>query len=338
MSAFDAAEVKAALTTTSVLEFYGWKFKKAGSEFESVACPQRSDHSRRAFVINVASGRWQCFPCATSGDLFDFIAAAERLTIPADFGQVLARAAEIAGVGPSTTSDEERKRRRDAWQAQRAEAEAHDRAEREARDAAAVPTATAYWAGLAATATRGTDYLSERRVVDVVLFKDTVRFDMKHAGSPAVALFSRNGEIRNVVARRVPELGEPKTPGLYQCPSAGTFINSVSQIEADRDVYLTEGVMDSITARLAWPDAVILGAHGAGNLAKIAKVCAPEVIRVGSRMCVVPHRDARGYETALEAGHVGQAAGLSVRRGTLAIVNHGEKDLNDAWRAGWRAA
>ncbi len=337
MSGFDVAEVRSALSTSAVLGFYGWKFKKSGGEFESAACPQRGDHSRRAFVVNAESGRWQCFPCATAGDLFDFIAATERLSMPGDFGQVLAKAAEIAGVGPSTLSDEERRRRRDAWQAQRQATEERDRLEREARDLAAVPTATAYWAGLELKNKRGAAYLFERRVGDVML-TNAVRFDPKHAGSPAVALFTRTGEIRNVVARRVPELGEPKTPGLYQCPSAGTLINSVSQIEADRDVYLTEGVMDSITARVAWPDAIVLGAHGAGNLPKIAKVCAPEVIRVGARMCVVPHRDARGFETAHEAGTIAISAGLSLRKGTLSIVKHGEKDLNDAWRLGWRAA
>ncbi len=338
MSGFDVSEVRSALTTTSVLEAYGWKFKKSGGEFESMACPQRADHSRRAFVINAESGRWQCFPCATAGDLFDFIAVAERMSMPGDFGKVLEKAAEIAGVGPPTTSDEERKRRRDVWQAERQATEERDRTERESRDLAAVPIATAYWAGLERKNTKGFDYLSERRVGDVVLVKDAVRFDLKHGGSPAVALFTRTGKIRNVVSRRLPELGEPKTPGLYQCPSAGTFINAVSQIEPGRDVYLTEGVMDSITARMAWPDAIVLGAHGAGNLAKIATVAAPEVIRVGSRMCVVPHRDARGFDTSLESCRMALEAGLSERRGTLDIIDHGAKDLNDAWRAGWRAA
>lgn len=320
------------------MDAYGWTVKKSGDELESAACPQRNDHSRRAFVVNANSGRWQCFPCATSGDLFDFVAGVERLSMPTDFAQVLAKAAEIAGVGPSDVSDEEKRRRRDAWQAKRIEAEARDRDERAARDAAAVPTATAYWDSLTARHPRGVEYLFDRGVADVEKFPDVVRFDPKHDGSPALALYTRAGEIRNVVARRVPELGEPKTPGLYRCPSAGTLVNAVCQIREGSDVVITEGVMDSITARIAWPSAIVLGAHGAGNLPKVVAVAAPEVVRTGSRMFLASHRDRRGFEVAQEAIGIAISAGLSPRKGSLRFVKHGEKDLNDAWGLGWRAA
>lgn len=337
MSNIDILEVRTALSTSSVLGFYGWNFKKSGGEYESTACPQRSDHSRRAFVINANSGRWQCFPCASSGDLFDFVAAVERLSTTADFGAVLTKAAEIAGVGPSELTPEQRRKRSAEYRAKR---EAIERAEREERarlEAAAVPIATAYWDGLLTKNTRGFEYLCERRVQDVILTK-SVRFDGKHSGSPALALYSRTGEIRNVVARRLPELGDPKTPGLYQCPSAGTLVNAVCEISGDRDVVLTEGVMDSITARLAWPAAVVLGAHGAGNLPKIARIAAPVAAQARARMLVVPHRDSRGFDASLDAIGAALDAGLSVLRGTLGIVKHGEKDLNDAWQLGWRAA
>jgi hypothetical protein len=285
VSDFEISDVRAALTSSSVLDFYGWKFKRAGGELESTACPQRSDHSRRAFVINAKSGRWQCFPCATAGDLFDFIAAAERLSMPADFAQVLAKAAEIAGVGPSSMSDEERRRRAAAWKAERIEAEARERAAREAMESAAVPTATAYWGALAAKHPRGVEYLFDRGVGDVVGFADAVRFDPKHGGSPAVALFTRNGEIRNVVVRRVPELGEPKTPGLYQCPSAGTLINSVSQIEAGRDVYLA-GLDHSRRARRRQP-----AQGGAGSRARGCAGWRADVRRSASRSARLRGRD-----------------------------------------------
>lgn len=333
----DLEEVRAALVTRAVLEFYGWKAKRSGDEYESSACPQRSDHSRRAFLINANSGRWQCFPCAISGDLFDFIAGAERLDIRSDFSHVLAKAAEIAGVGPSQLSADERRRKREEWAAKAAAAEAKEREDRRARDAAAVPIATAYWNELPASDRRGFDYLAERRVSDVVL-TDSVRFDPKHAGSPAIALYGRDGAIRNVVARRLPDLGEPKTPGLYQCPSAGTFINAICQIEQGRDVVLTEGVMDSITARVAWGAAIVLGAHGADNLPKIARLAATAVAAASTRMIVVPHADRRGFETAMAACRFAGEAGLSIARGTLEILKTGAKDLNDAWRQGWRPA
>jgi hypothetical protein len=201
-----------------------------------------------------------------------------------------------------------------------------------------VPTATAHWDSLTAMHQRGYAYLSERGVDEIIeIWQDAIRFDAHHAGSPAIPLYARDGQIRNVVVRRVPELGEPKTPGLKDCPTAGTFINAVCQIERGRDVVLTEGVMDSLTARLVWHKAIVLGAHGAGNLPKIAKLAAPAVAATGTRMLVVPHRDRRGYETAKQACALAVEAGLSIRRGTLAIIRHGAKDLNDAWRGGWRS-
>jgi hypothetical protein len=333
---FEVDEVRASLTARAVLEFYGWQFRASGDELESSACPTRSDHSRRAFVINSKSGRWQCFPCGTSGDLFDFVAAAERLSMPSAFGAVLAKAAEIAGVGPSTLSADERRHRREEWILRAAEHERQEREQRRVRDLSAVPIATAYWASLPTEHPRGLAYLEERGLAEPTKLAQTVRFDPKHAGSPAIALFSREGEIRNVVARRVPELGEPKTPGLYQCPSAGTFVNAVRDIEAGRDVVLTEGVMDSLTARLAWDGATILGAHGAANLPKVARIAAPAIAKAQTRMIVVAHRDSRGFDCAVDACRFAVEAGLSIRRGTLQILKHGEKDLNDAWRRGWR--
>ncbi len=333
----DVDEVRSALQSRAVLEFYGWQFKKSGDELESSACPTRSDHSRRAFVVNANSGRWQCFPCGTSGDLFDFIAAAERISMPSGFSGALAKAAEIAGVGATALTADERRRRKLEWMSRAADAERKEKEGRRVRDVAAVPIATAYWDSLLPEHDRGIAYLRERHVVEMLAtFKDAIRFDPKHGGSPALALYSRDGDIRNVVARRVPELGEPKTPGLYQCPTAGTLVNAVCQIEAERDVVLTEGLVDSMTARIAWPSAIVLGAHGAGNLAKIAMLAAPAVAKCKTRMVVVPHHDRRGFETAVDACRFAIDAGLDTRKGSLKIVRHGQKDLNDAWRLGWR--
>lgn len=335
MSRIDADEVRSVLQPRSVLEYYGWKYKRSGDELESTSCPDRGDHSRRALLLNSKTGRWQCFPCGTSGDLFAFIGAVERLSMPGDFRRALEKAAEIAGVGPSELTDDERKQRALAWARKREEDEAADRRARAARDAAAIPVATAHWDSLPTKSKRGFDYLCERRVGDVILCAGVVRFD---ADSPAVRLFSSSGETRNVVSRRLPELGEPKTPGLFACPSSGTLINHVAQISEGSDVVLTEGVMDSITARLAWREAVVLGAHGAGNLAKVASVAAPVAARQRARLLLVPHQDKAGVLRAVEAGKAAQIGGLSIAKGSLAVVKHGHKDLNDAWCAGWRAA
>lgn len=334
----DLEEVRAALAPRAVLDFYGWRVKREGDELISKACPTRSDHSREAFKIHSVTGRWQCFPCGTAGDLLDFIASAERLDTRSDFPAVVTKAAEIAGVGPSTLTGEERRARRVEWEQRRREAERRERDERKARDAAAVPTATAHWESLAPMHARGYEYLTERQVDEIIeLWPEAIKFDETLAGSPVIALHARDGAIRNAVTRRVPELGEPKTRGLKDCPTAGTFVNAICQIESDRDVVLTEGVMDSLTARLAWQMAIVLGAHGAGNLPKIAKLAAPAIAAARTRMIVVPHRDRSGFETAKAACEIAIQAGLSIRRGTLQIVDHGAKDLNDAWRSGWRS-
>jgi hypothetical protein len=343
----DADEVRRALSTREVLSFYQWPTKKSGRDLESKACPRRLDHSRRALVITPSNGLWHCHACDYGGDLFTFIAEVERLRLSTDFPAVLAKAAEIAGVTPSTMTDAERAARREEWRKEREAEEERERREKAERDAAAVPYATGYWDALLPAHKRGVEYLLERRVGDVVQFEDCVRFDPKHSGSPSIALYSSVGEIRNVVARRVPELvaadiaadlDEKKAVGLFNCPTAGTLINAACQIERERDVVLTEGVMDSITARVAWPSAIVLGAHGVGNLPKIARVAAPACAKAKTRLLLVPHLDKSGIARAREACITALDAGLSIRKGTLRIVKTGEKDLNDAWGRGWRPA
>lgn len=163
-----------------------------------------------------------------------------------------------------------------------------------------------------------------------------LRFDSSLRGSPAVPLYASDGAIRNVVRRQLPELGEPKTWGLRDCPTAGTLLGSVTQIRAGAPVIVTEGVADTLTAALAWGGATVLGAHGAANLAAIVRVAAPRVRAAGTRILLVPHNDAAGKANSIAAGRAAIEAGLSIADGTLVIVKHDEKDLNDAWRKGWR--
>lgn len=335
-SAIDVDEVRAALQPRAVLEFYGWKVKRSGDEFESSACPARGDHSRRAFLVNASSGRWRCFPCATSGDLFDFIAAVERLNMPAEFSAVLAKAAEIAGVGPSTLSAEERDAKRAEWKERQRVAEQKEREERKARDAAAIETATAYWDSLDATNARGIEYLRARGVEAVLDIPNAVRFDPKHGGAPAIPLFNWKGQIHNVVVRRFPEFGEPKTPGLPRCPTWGTLGMRIELAEAHLDTVITEGLFDTLSALVVFRKVAVFGGHGADNVPKIVKRVAPFIARSVGRLFLVPHQDRRGFEVSVQAAEHALDAGLSIRGGSLAIIKHPEKDLNDAIRAGWR--
>jgi hypothetical protein len=192
-----------------------------------------------------------------------------------------------------------------------------------------------YWSQLAAEHPRGRAYLAARGLADAA---PMVRYDLRHDGSPAIPLFTSDAQIRNVVRRRLPELGEPKTPGLYACPTAGTLLGAVSQIAAGRPVVVTEGVADTLTAAIAWPGAVVLGAHGADNLPAVVRVAAPRCASAEVPLLLVPHNDTAGYTAALAAAKLAVEAGLSARRGSLHVVKHRCKDLNDAWRAGWRPA
>jgi hypothetical protein len=332
----DLAEVRHALTVRAVLETYQHPTRKSGrDELESTACPRRADHSRRAFTASLRRNLWQCRPCGAGGDALHLVAEFERLNIRDDFPAVLERAAEIAGVGPSEITPEQRRARAAIWRreaTQRAESERRERTDLERR---AVPRATGYWSELPTRHPAGEAYLRIRGVIDV-LERDVVRFDPRHDGSPAIALYTSRGEIRNVVRRRMPELGEPKTPGLPQCPTAGTLVGQLLQLTNGGTAAVTEGMIDTLTAQLAWPDAITLGAHGAGNLAAIVRAVAPMVARQHGRLLIVPHNDAAGSAAGAMAGRAAIDAGLDARSGSLVIVQHRCKDLNDAWRAGWR--
>ena len=122
------------------------------------------------------------------------------------------------------------------------------------------------------------------------------------------------------------------------CPTAGTLLGHLDEIRPGSTVVATEGVADTITAALAWTDGVILGAHGACNLPAVARAAAVRAASVRARLVLAPHDDATGRSAAIEAAHAAIDAGLSLRDGSLIVIKHGEKDLNDAWRNGWRPA
>ena len=333
---FDAIDVRAALTAEALLDHYGWRFKRRAGRLRSAACPARADHSRDdAFSMEVATTRWQCFPCSGKGDGFDFVAQLERLDVDVDFPRVLELAAAIGGVGPSALSDDERRVRREIAAAQRHAAEQHDLARRAELARRAIPRATRYWDTCQPDHGRGLQYLVERGLGEAARL---VRFDPRCGGSPAIPLHTSAGEIRNVVRRCLPELGDPKTPGLPECPTLGTLLGSLVDVCSTRPVIVVEGVADALTAALAWPRGVVLGAHAAGNLPEVTRAAARAVVAARSRMLLVPHNDAAGYTRSGEAGRIAIEVGLSIGAGTLVIVKHGAKDLNDAWRDGWRPA
>lgn len=335
----DVAEVRAALTAdvARTLAGLGWDARKEGSQLVGKACPERADHSRACWKISPVTGQWRCMSCGTAGDLFNVVAAVHGLHLPRDFAAVLAAAAALVGVGPSV-DDEASRARRAGYAAAAAAAAAQAIAVARARACAAIHKATAIWARCADRDARGEAYLASR---GIAWRPGLCRFDLRQHGSPAVPLLTSRGQIRNVVRRLTPEAladlpeddRDRKTPGLAACPTAGTLLFSVTQIVGGLPVLVTEGVADTLTAALAWPTGAILGAHGADNLPAIVRVAAPLCRARGAPMYIVPHDDAPGERVLRQAMELAEAAGIAP-----IVVRTGAKDLNDAWRNGWRPA
>lgn len=115
---------------------------------------------------------------------------------------------------------------------------------------------------------------------------------------------------------------------------------ALDEIERGRDVVVTEGIADTITALVAWPHAVVVGANGTGPLPTLIEETAKRVARQRGRMFVVPHADERRQgEVAVSMGvRSALAAGLRPGYDVIVIDLGDAKDLNDAWCAGWRSA
>ncbi len=318
-----------ALRIDLVIGRYGIKGRRSGREFRTKLCPSCGLRSRDSVVINLDTGRWIDHAHGCSGDAFALIAGFEGLDAKTQFSKVLELAAEIAGVVAVSDPTERARRRTDVARREelRREAEA---SENEQRRQDAIKRATACWGRLACSSSRGESYLLSRGVADV-RGRGLVRFT--DDGDIAVALNSADSEIINVVRRRIS--GEPKVLGMAGCPTAGTLVDPIADIAHGRDVVLVEGVFDALTARIAWPSAVVLGAHGAGNLPGIAEAAARRIAVARTRLLLVPHADEAGERAMIAAGRIAIAAGLQLSA-SLVVIDCGAKDLNDGWCAGWR--
>ncbi|HET9893276.1 MAG TPA: hypothetical protein VFQ42_22550 [Mycobacterium sp.] len=345
-------DISGALTVADLLAYAHIEVIDRGrGDLYGHQCPREYHRkSERAFTINRETGQWTCYACVgddggpLSGNKLQLLSEHERLTSPDDFPRVLAIAKQLSGIGDVNT-DELARRRRD-----RQAAEAQRRADRAADQkrwhVLSIEHATQHWNTLDTDHQPGLDYLAERGVVDAV-GRGLVRFDHTDRGSVAIPLYDDDGQIANVIRRRLPQ--HCKTPddrfrplsiqdgdrhrGLW---ARGSYGNPIGDVEPGRDVVLTEGFFDAITAALAFPQARVIGARSATDLAGIARAVAPLVKQHGTRLLIVCHEDDAGYHGALAACREAHAAGLRIGTGALAIVDCGASDLNDAWRAGWR--
>ncbi len=286
--------------------------------------------------MHPASGLWWCWACGEGGDLFEVIAIAHNKDIKRDFPLVLEIAADIAGGALPGGG-------RGAAAPKVANADESTRSRRDAGNADAVAHAGVTWQRLARRSEVGETYLRRDRGLDVevLLGRDVVRFFQQ--GDPALALRSLDGSacILNVVRRCM--AGRPKVLGLRGCPNRGALVGAVSELCEGRNVaVIVEGVADALTAALAWPQFVVLGAHGAGQMASVAASAAGRIRALGGRLLLVPHADAD--EAGLGAGELAAVRAVDAARGAglrldvdLELVDLGDaKDLNEAWRRGWR--
>lgn len=333
----DADQVRVELGVERVLDHYGLRGVKRNGWYRLRECPRcHEKSSREAIAIEASSGRWlhhgheRSAGGVCSGDLFGLVAACEGLDASRDFPRVLARAAEVAGISDATGGDPEAEARIAArLRALQAE-EAADRRRRQeaARDAAA------YWDALATRSDDGEVYLVRRGLDPIALIQaGAVRFSPD--GDICVAIRSISGRILTVATRFREPGNRPKVVVRKGTATAGTMVDAIERIAHDVPVVLVEGVADALTARIAWPDAVILGANGAGNLARIARAAIGRIRLARARLILVPHDDEPGIRAMTAAGTVALGGGLELET-SLQVLDLPAADLNAAWCAGWR--
>jgi len=245
--------------------------------------------------------------------------------------------AERFGVGPVSgeVNEAERRQRRHQLEQRQAQRQRAAEEQRVQEMESAIARADETWAGLAHRHEAGESYLAGRGLGALAGRADTVRFNA--IGAPCVALYSFDGgHVVNVVTRQLPPR-EPKVIGMKGAPTAGT-LGQASAFDLDitsGHVVLVEGVADWLTAVVLFErfGHLVVGAHGAGNLPKIAKAIAPELAQRGRRFLFVPHEDMAG-ERAMEGSiDAAIAAGVAFDP-ELDMLNLGgaAKDLNDALR------
>jgi hypothetical protein len=348
---FDVNEIRLALRPSVVLHANSVTFKRHGGQLRFAVCPTCGQRSRiDAVTANEATGLWHCHPGRCSGDVIAMVAGFAGLNVRAQFPQVLAMAAELAGI--AAASNAERTQRRSLMaQRERARMEQQQR-ELQAKAASGAEIARECWNSLAHTSAAGQAYVIERGLRGI---ETCSQLRYSQPGWPCVELFAFNGELCNVITRRFDDAvptpwpqssnqrwphilrstDEPKVRGLRGCTTIGTMIERICNITDNRDVVVPEGVFDALTARLVWPDAIVLGANGVGNLPAIVAATSPLIRDHGGRLLLVVDGDDAGIRGAKRAIASAVAARVPVARIVIVdIADH--HDLNDAWRAGWR--
>jgi hypothetical protein len=297
--------------------------------------------------VNLTSGLWDCKVCGSAGDLLDLVASYSGLSARANFPEALAVAAQITGIQPSSGANayamiSTYTRERDASAAKARAAEADKR-----KHVEEMRLAAECWEGLSSTSIIGEAILRERGIADLI-GRTELRFS--HIGSLCIRLFGFEGDLVNVIARRPNEIprtglaepwphgawpGSPKARGLARCGTRGTLIGKLSDIRTHSTVVICEGVVDSLTALVAWPGAIVLGAQSVSQVPTIARIAARIVSAARGRLIVVPDADEAGAQSRAKTLDSIRDCGLPSESFQLVDVSPW-KDLNEAWSAGWR--
>lgn len=347
MRRHDAKVIRDMLRPAQVLEHYEIDYAERRDQLATRHCPRCGERSRASVYISSADGAWKDHAHGCSGDLFALVAGYAGIELRRDtFAAVVALAARIAGV-----EDEVSPAERERILAERRQRDA-DRIERHrARDNAARARMPTAYARLDRRDVVGERYLRDRGLDPTPLHAgDVVRYTANH--EPALALRGlETGTIVGVQYRRLTD-DEPRQRVFTgsRVRHAALF-GRVHDLRAGGVAVLCEGLIDTLTAYIAWPDAIVYGVPGAPQFAAVAAAVASRVAELGAILLIVCDDDRAGHAAAASALDAARSAGLTHvgskaprERGTVRLVDLGvglddrrHHDLNEAWRrSAWR--
>lgn len=263
-----------------------------------------------------------------AGDLLDMIAACERIDRKRELPRLLERAAQIAGMTPNDPDLEYKI-------AERVIADRQRRAKEDAERAAALAEMPAIWASLDRRSLVGERYLQGRGLDPAEL---RAQGDMVRYNGNAIAVAMRSFETGEVVGIQYRGTDAKRFHSAeWSDANNSALVGRLAELDPNGvDVaVVTEGLADSLAARLAFPSCAVFGAAGAGNLETVAEAVAARVREIGGWMLLTVDDDPAGINAAAEAIIAAQEAGLVLDR-DLHLVEHGAHDLADAVQAGWR--
>lgn len=333
----DADEVAASLNADDVITACGLQARRAGRAWRLSQCPKCGQKSETKSIAIFKSRKggwiWKHHSGGCGGGMMDLVAACHGIDRKTDFPKLLDICASIAHVPARPLTDAEREARR----AYRQQQEAQQRLDEEAVLADQRATAQREWARIANNRrhTEGEAYLRQRGLdAGELVGRGLVRFSSR--GDICVPLYGFGGELITVTRRLLKPLGKLKVLVQKGGTQRGTLLFRCSDIAPGHDVVIAEGIFDALTAAYLWPERVVLGAGGVGQLVPVMLNVAKRVRRAGVRLWLIPDRDDIGQARAADAINIARRAGLApgVDLQLLDVSPH--HDLNEALAAGWR--